>query len=68
MSTRHIVLIVIAACVLFLVAVEIVALFSPEPHDTITDITREYSRKYPMIPLLWGILTAHLFWWQGEAP
>jgi nitrogen fixation-related uncharacterized protein len=68
MSARQIILVVMAICAVALLVVEFYGLWSGQQDATITDLTREAIRKYPVIALAIGVLLGHLFWWQGEAP
>jgi uncharacterized membrane protein len=62
MTWRHYVLIALLVAGLILTVVEIVALINHTPGDTISEIVREKSRNWPIIPFLLGAVMAHFFW------
>jgi hypothetical protein len=47
---------------LILTVVEIVAILNHTPGDTISEIVREKSHTWPIIPFLLGAVMAHFFW------
>lgn len=62
MSWRQVVLWGLIAAGLILAVVEAVAIGNKTKGDTISEIVRQTSRDWPLIPFLLGGLMAHFFW------
>ena len=56
--------IVLVCVVLLLLAYDAAALVLGGVQATISRVILEWSRKYPIIPFLCGVLCGHLFWPQ----
>ena len=59
-------IIIVLASVLMVWDVYVV--FSPEPGDTVSEVTLYFAQRHPVIPFLAGVVCGHLFWPQHVRP
>jgi hypothetical protein len=64
MSTKYITTGIMVAAIVVLVIWDIYVATNPIPGDTISEITLNFARHHPVIPLIIGIIVGHLFWSQ----
>ncbi len=62
MTWRWWVIIALVIALVGLLAVEAVALGNREKGDTISEIVQGWAFRYPLLPLIVGILLGHFFW------
>lgn len=62
MKYRTITIIIMAVALVLLVGWDIFAYVKAGREATISDILLDWSQRWPVIPLAFGVLMGHLFW------
>lgn len=57
---------IMIAIVLLLIAYDVLAIVYGGVEATISHITLNYSKEYPIIPFAVGVVCGHLFWSQKD--